>query len=382
MACLHGLVIGVSHYPHSTDPVLRSIAGPAISAARFAEWLRTRWNHPGVTLGSLEVLLSPIDDEAATALTVAGEVAGPADAEHVKLAVSEWAKRCDVSTEDIALLYVAGHGTESLYGGGVLLLEDYDEPGSGALGNALDLDHVRKAIGTKRAYADFIFVDACRFTTDAQFDAADASPLKPIKWKREDATLRTHLKVFYGAAPDQSSYTLPEATVLEHGTMFCKALMAGVDGGAVDLDDDGGFCVSANRLLEAIARGVESEAGASNEVYARKIRATTEGVGTFMDVPFHWPESIPVTIRIELDPAGAAGEAEAALLKLRKASVATHHCNVTLVPHPSELTVESGKYRLRLNNVPQPPARFDQENDFVVMPSATHWKVEVHYVGE
>ncbi|MEJ7715354.1 MAG: hypothetical protein WKF40_06480 [Thermoleophilaceae bacterium] len=159
--------------------------------------------------------------------------------------------------------------------------------------------------------------------------------------------------------------------------------MAGLDGGAVDLDDDGsGFCVSANRLLEAIARGVESEAGASNEVYARKIRATTEGVGTFKDVPFHWPESVPVTIQIELEPAGAAGEAEAALLKLMEANVATYQCDVTLMPHPSELTVESGKYRLRLNNVPQPPARFNQENDFVVMPSAAHWKVEVHYVGQ
>ncbi|MEJ7715353.1 MAG: caspase family protein [Thermoleophilaceae bacterium] len=204
MARLHALVIGVSHYPHSTDPVLASIAGPAISAARFADWLRTSWNHPGVALGSLEVLLSPMeDDEAATADAAAGKVAGPADAKHVGLEVYEWAERCNVSTEDIALLYVAGHGTESLYGGGFLLLEDYDAPGSGALGNALDLDHVRKAIGTKCAHADFIFVDACRFTTDEQFDVADASALKPIKWNREDATLRTHLKVFYGAAPDQ-----------------------------------------------------------------------------------------------------------------------------------------------------------------------------------
>jgi hypothetical protein len=147
MARLHALVIGVSAYPHSQNRQLGSVRGPAISAARFAEWLRTKWRHPEFELGSLKVLLSPTEDEAETALAAAGGVSGRATSQNVRLAVWKWAELCNDSDDDIALLFVAGHGTESLYGGGVLLLEDHGSPG-GALAYALDLDFVQKAIGT------------------------------------------------------------------------------------------------------------------------------------------------------------------------------------------------------------------------------------------
>jgi hypothetical protein len=386
---LHALVIGVSDYPDSPDGQTGSVPGPAISAARFAEWLRKTWAYPGVELGEVKVLLSPTEFEADTAYAAAEmadytaeeRVAHRATSENVRKAVSAWARHCDKAEADIAMLFVAGHGTENLYRGSILLLEDHGAEGSGNFGNDLDLDFVRRAIGTMRAHANFIFVDACRFTTDAQINAATINALQPIKLEGRTKTLRQDLKVFYGAAPDQSAYTLPDNLVLQNGTIFGKALMEALDGrrAAVDVDEVGNFCVSANRLLEAIASGVKST---GYEGYARDIITSTEGIGTSKDVPFHWPKRVPVEILIELDPACEASEAEAVLMTVGRGGQGEYFRDLTLVPHPLTLRLDADKYRIHLNSVPPPPYKFYFDDDLVVMPYANHWKVRIRYVGQ
>jgi hypothetical protein len=332
-----------------------------------------------VECGSVEVLLSPTEAELPTTREAVGDVPR-ATRDNVETALEEWAALCDLDPDDVAVLYLAGHGTDLFFGGGYLLLEGHGKAG-GALAHALNIDFVQRAMSARRARTNFYFVDACRFPIRGHREGVGTSGVEGMTARTDDPRVRTAYKVFYGAAPDQSAWTLPEDEVLEHGTVFAKVLIRALNTDAADLDDEGRLCVDADRLTAGLARGVEAEARAMAQEYGKAIAGSAEGVGTSGYVPFHWPKRVPVELEIELDPATAAAEAEALLLTIKRAATAVDPRPVKLDPHPTRLTVDSGKYRLQLNNVPRTPQRFFASEDFMVLPSATHWRVEVEYVA-
>ena len=197
-AGLHALIIGVGNYPER--PALTQ-AGAVMSAARFAEWLRTEYRHPDLELRSMKVLLSPVDAaQLAVARLAAGQVDGAASRADVERIVPQWASAYDADPRDAALLYVAGHGSSMVLSGGFLLLEGFGSPG-GALAHALNLGFLIEAMGTKRAHANFVFVDACRRTIEEQIAFSMTTGICPLDACAGAPRLRNTLGICHGARP-------------------------------------------------------------------------------------------------------------------------------------------------------------------------------------
>jgi hypothetical protein len=370
---LHALVIGVSSYPHARDYNLGSAPGPAIAAARFAQWLRTTYRNPTVDVRSVRVLLSPTEEEAVAVAEAVGQVDGRANLAGVTHGLRVWAEDCNANTNDIGLLYLAGHGTSMVVGGGFLLLEDFGEPDA-PFSHALDLQYVMDAMSKRKAHANFIFVDACRNTIEAQKDHVFTG-IQNITLNKTAAVLRKVLKVCYGAAPDKSAWTSSDDDILQYGTIFLKALLNALNKGAVELDQEGRLCVMANRLTSETARGVRTEARFLSQTYAQEMLGSGDGVGTLEEVPFHWPEVVPVDLEIELDPAIVARFAEASLFRVISSAQASYCRQVSFDPHPSQIRgIDSGKYRLQVGP-PIPPTM----HDWFVLPSSPRWKVTLPY---
>jgi len=355
-AGLHALIIGVGKYPsrpNLTQP------GSVMSAARFAQWLKNEYRHPHYDLHSLNVLLSPVDDQQAEdARAVAGQLDGAATRDGVEQFVPKWAAMFNKSSEDAALLYVAGHGCSMLPGGGYLLLEGFGSSG-GLLAHALNLSALIDAMGTKRAETNFVFVDACRSPFEDQIAVGTTSGVTPLDVRAGAPRLRKMLKIFYGAAPDDRAWTLHKSEIFEHGTVFSKCLMRALRGEALDLDDDGQLGVLANRLVEKTARLVGETAASLSAEYRLSIRQAPEGVGSIADIAFHVPETVMVDLEVELDPADLAKVAEANLFKLKRPDQPKHDRELPLDSHPAHLQVSSGKYQLHVNNRPRPCEHFE-----------------------
>ena len=370
---LHALVIGVSSYPHAQAYDVGSVPGPAIAAARFAQWLRTRYRNPTVDVRSVRVFLSPTEDEAVTVAEAVGQVDGRANSAAVKHGLRAWADDCNANANDIGLLYLAGHGTSMVVGGGFLLLEDFGEPDD-PFAHALNLQHVMDAMSTRRAHANFIFVDACRKTIEVQKDFVFTG-IKNITLDRAAPVLRKVLKICYGAAPNESAWTSSDDDILKYGTIFLKALLNALNESAVELDQKGRLCVMANRLTSETARGVRAESRFLSQTYAQEMLSSGDGMGTLEEVPFHWPDVVPVDLEIELDPETVAKFTQASLFKVISSAQASYYGEVSFDPYPSRIKdVDSGQYRLQVAR-PLPPTM----HDWLVLPSSSYWKVTLPY---
>jgi hypothetical protein len=374
MPALHALIIGVGNYPNRSD---LSQPGPVMSAARFAEWLKGEYCHPSYTLGSLFVLLSPVDaNQASDAHQVAGQLDGPATHRSVEKFVVEWAAACDRNPQDAALLYVAGHGCSMLPGAGYLLLEEFGLPGS-LLADALNLSALIDAMGTKKAHTNFVFVDACRSPFD-QIEGGGMRGVTPLDVPVNAPRLRKVLKLFYGAAPEDRAWTLPADQTFEHGTIFSKALLRALRRDALELDDDGQLAVTANRLVQKTAMLVGNTAALLRaDEYQRSITQAPEGVGSIADIAFHVPQAVNVDLKIEIDPEDLAAAVQASLYKLNRPDEIKYDRDLSFVPHPAHLEVASGKYQL---NVYRPP--FHTVRNRVVIPDDPHWRFEIDTVNK
>lgn len=171
----HALVIGVSRYLHFADgsePTangsdfgMEQLSAAARSASEFAAWLLGPYRRSGSELKSLRVLLSP----------AVGEVIAPAVAAllkddysatlgNAKIAIWEFRAACASHQDNVAIVYVAGHGIQLTKTGAILLLSDF---GSNAhlarLEGALDMAGIHAGFNHPAApRTQFWFVDACR----------------------------------------------------------------------------------------------------------------------------------------------------------------------------------------------------------------------------
>jgi hypothetical protein len=382
---LHAVVIGVSNYPYRPNLTTQ---GPAMSAALFAQWLRTEFRNPDLQLGSLRVLLSPTDGERQAAIDAAGQLDGPATRECVARELPLWADRCNQSRDDAALLYVAGHGTSMVAAGGFLLLEDFGGPGT-VLAGALHIDALRDRMEIRKAHANFFFVDTCQETIEEQEDVEDPDALKGIDLWRGGRRWRTFYRAVYGAAPEEQAWTLPEDEVMKSGTVFSKALLQALHT-AADFDEGGGwgFCVTVERLIAETARNIELEGTELKARYGKEITGSSQASGLGGNRPFHFPAQVPVDLAIALDPEGAAAIAKAKLyhyLLAPKGGQAARakprkvlYGDVPMAEQPARLKVDSGKYELQVCS--EPPGDFDLLDGHVVLPAAAYWKVPIDYV--
>src|SRR5262249_55745214 len=149
---LHVLAIGVSDYqflpspdqfpePNRVTLGLTKVNIPSTGAFRVARWLRDSYWHPTTKVKTIRMLLSPSASELQspenapaeeTAFTGAFNAASKeqprARTDEVWQALQDWQDDCRGHSEDIAVLYVSGHGIQwGSKDDAIVLLEDFSK---------------------------------------------------------------------------------------------------------------------------------------------------------------------------------------------------------------------------------------------------------------
>ncbi|MCU7876387.1 MAG: caspase family protein [Candidatus Thiodiazotropha sp. (ex Lucinoma borealis)] len=312
----HALVIGTSHYVHLPDtpdqPVpddgrvtlgLGQATTPATSALIFATWLDEKYHNPDAPIGTIRLLLSPSVDERGQVDSLAGPDISRSSTTNVKAALRAWKRDCENNRDNVAILYVAGHGIQLTKDDSIVLLEDFADPNENILQCAMDIGSIWRGMNNaKAAKTQFYFVDACRIKPDLFKDYAN-NPVG-VMLDEEDSGTITAAPIFFSAAP--RSYALGEPG---KGTLFCQALQDCLKSYGVDPPDTNNrWLVTTSSLLKRLPDRVSE--------LARKWGEQQDAVpgGLPVDVAFHVLKHPPdVPLRITLNPAIASAQASARL---------------------------------------------------------------------
>lgn len=364
---LHALVIGVSYYPNTRRLKFEQLSGMAMSAARFARWLRDTYNNRAFPLRTIRVLLSPTDEEAARIRDDLGAEAPEATTSHVNAVLGGWRDDFDEHAENLTVLYAAGHGCYTPSDGGFVALEDFGDAPQ-LLNNALNVNRLIQTMGAHTARTNLYFVDACRSALEEQvefelgagiaLDAPRTPALEPHFWR-----------LFSATAPGADAWVIPK----ENTTVFGEALLAALNGDALDVDPETGqLGVMADDLHDTTKLNVECFARRRHREYGRLIlKATPQATGSREDLLFHVPQHLDdVELTIQLDPDSAARFASGLLFR-----DAQYRAKLTFTKHPSRLPVQPGPHSLTLTS---PAERFTPVNPSkFVRRSDPHWPVSV-----
>ncbi len=312
----HGLVIGVSHYLHmagGSDPTdlatafdMEQLSAAARSASEFAAWLLTEYKCARAPLRSLRVLLSPADGEQiepGIAALLAGD--SSASLSNVREALLEFRQACDAHTDNVAMVYIAGHGVQLTKHGAIVLLTDFGARDQvTALERAVDVAGVHAGMnhpGT--ASTQFWFVDACR--------------QQPSIMRRFE-TLRGGLQLDVRPGDSEVSPIFLAATTGKPAyarvggiTLFNEALMWSLRGGAAVAPEEGGteaWHVSVSALIHALPRRVKELA------YVEGADQSADIAGKTLEATVHEFSAVPeVDLCIHLTPSEAENVARATL---------------------------------------------------------------------
>jgi hypothetical protein len=242
---MHALVIGTSTYPYR--PLgLTDLPGAATSADMFARWLRDRYPGEGRRVGSIRLLLAPAEAER-TRVSAGPDVPVP-DRATVHRAVHEWSRDCMASADNVAVLYVCGHGLQETDDGALVFVHDAGSVPDDPLDGALDVAGIRSGMtGTTGPRRQWYFADACRVPSPLLDDFE--GPLRGgITLKLRRGARPAHRPVFFAAEPGGLSWQSWEGSTFMRALRECLDLLALVPLG----DAKGGWGVTAQSLLTAL----------------------------------------------------------------------------------------------------------------------------------
>jgi len=343
----HALIIGVSLYPHiadGDDPTpegesfqLEQLSTAARSAAEFAAWLLNEYHSPKAPLRSLRVLLSPAPGEQLNAVIQA--LLPPAHAA-TRSAVEQdlvgFRAACDSHRDNVAIVYVAGHGVQMTKHGSVLLLQDFAKQGQlSRLQGAIDMAAVHAGMnhpGT--AQTQFWFVDACR--------------QKPAIARRfETLTGALALDEPNGNAEASPLFLAATTGSLAYGrlggeSLFNEALMWALrQAGAAEGPggDDQYWRVTVTQLIKVLPDRVKALAAAHGE------NQSVDVAGKVHEATLHtYPKTPTVELHINLNPAAAQNKSQANLAQGNGQVILLNHNQWPLVTE-----VAAGLYTLSIN---------------------------------
>jgi len=236
---LHALIIGVSDYEFLPAPDqfpqpgritlgLTKVNIPATGAFRVAQWFKEKYSHPTTQIKTIRVLLSASPDELKQPdlpeLATASAKQPRANSDEVWQALQDWQKDCEGSPDDIAVLYVSGHGIQwGSKDDAIVLLEDFSKDQL-FLNQTLDVGRTLKGMsGDNMPQTQFYFVDACRIQPDEYKKYEDAgSPLR-LRSQFTGEDLRA-APIYYAACPQTAA-----KGHRGKGTYFAEALIDCLD---------------------------------------------------------------------------------------------------------------------------------------------------------
>ncbi|MFF3411673.1 caspase family protein [Streptomyces sp. NPDC002742] len=179
---VHALVIGVGAYDwflggthHEKgrrgdwlSKEFTQLASPPVSARALCEGLLEGFRDlpGGLSLGSLEAVVSAKEQMILKGDDGAEVPLGPATLEGVEEAFLSWYDRCDSDPDNVALFFFCGHGVQVGRGPQILLLQDTGKNSHGYFRTALELDALVEGMEGNSARTQCFFVDACRFAPE------------------------------------------------------------------------------------------------------------------------------------------------------------------------------------------------------------------------
>lgn len=348
----HALVIGVSHYRHfdgGSDPnergegwAMGQLTSAAASAGAIAQWLKDEYHNPDAPLQTLRVLLSPQKRREKVPKSIADAVKDPshrATRANVEKALGELRRDCATNVDNIAFVYIAGHGVQLSKHDSIVLLEDMaDETHLTSLHGAIDavgchrgMDHA----GT--AQTQIWFVDACRQRPEI---AEQFEMMKGALTLDELPGSATSSPLFLASSTRQAAFGRPDKQ-----TLFCEALLDALRSGAAvgpDPTKARDWHVSTLSLNEKLVTTVRELANAEGE------RQTVDPGGRMTHaIVQRFPKPPPVRLQVRLEPHSASHVSSAALFLGGSTPIA----NVP-ASFPFEMSLAAGLYLLSVTTKP------------------------------
>jgi hypothetical protein len=371
----HALVIGVSRYlhfadgdettPQGADFQMGQLSAAARSASEFAAWLLAEYRCPQAPLRSLRVLLSPSANEqiapAVAALLPNGGIATSATRANVEQELREFKDACDRHTDNVAIVYVAGHGVQLTKTGAIVLLSDFGSPTHIArLQGAIDMASVHAGMRRQNtARTQFWFVDACRQrpVIARRFESLEGALKLDVENSETECS-----PIFYAATTGTSAYARAGGV-----TLFCEALLWALRGGcAVGPEDQGIDCwhVPVTTLIGRLPQQVKALAARESAEQSADI------TGRIHEGTLQQFQTAPkADLRIDLAPTAAQPVARATL-KLDDLPVFTD-----LSDWPVQQRVDAGLYLLKVS---APAPYVNREMPLNVTPPAKATTIKVN----
>jgi hypothetical protein len=168
-------------------------------------------------------------------------------------AAAQWREDAASHRDGMTIAFVIGNGMAVSDRENIVFMEDFGDGLGSVLRNSISISSlIRGMAPTERreniARNQLFFVDTGRTQTSLLADYQAPTPSAVFEATRAGFDDRTMLNM-YSAAADQQAYAIPSET-----TLFGRALMAGLEGEAVEALPDGGWGITATSLIRAIER--------------------------------------------------------------------------------------------------------------------------------
>jgi hypothetical protein len=348
----HALVIGVSRYLHledGDDPTangtnipISQLSAAARSASEFADWLipdpaqpEKHYNNPTKSLGSLRVLLSPSPGEQVTPRiqTMLTPDSSTTRA-NVEAALAEFINACQSNPDNVAIVYVAGHGVQISKHGAIVLLEDFGADNHlNLLHGAIDMAGVHAGMNVPGfPNEQFWFVDACRHTPAIARRFEELAGALKLDVPASGGEISP---LILAATTGETAYARPGGR-----TLFYEALEWAFAGGAATgpKDDIPNWHISVNQLIEHLPKRVNDLA------LEHDAEQNIEFAGKIGNIILqHLDEPPEVNLTISLMPDGAAAKSTGKLSRNGTDVVISDHTD-----WPLQLAVKAGLYIIEI----------------------------------
>lgn len=356
----HVLVVGVSEYLHFDDgkePTqqgelllgMEQLSAAAHSAAEFAAWMLNEYENERAPLSSLRVLLSPSPNEVVhpdIEALLAGDFS--ATLNNVEAQLIQFRNACDRHTDNIAVVYVAGHGVQLTKTGSILLLHDCGANNHATLlKDAIDMAGVHAGFNhPNTAQTQFWFVDACRQepAIASRFESMDGG----LRLDEPDGVAETTAMFLAATTGTQAFARVGDVT------LFNEALLWGLRGGFANAPENNfseKWHVSTLELVKRLRLRVKALAEAENA------KQTVDPTGRLNDALFHeYPQTPQVDLRVNLLPPAATLGSQGLLENGQEVIIAQ---NVN--SWPMEERVDAGLYKIRIDT----PEGYKNYSDFL-----------------
>lgn len=379
---LHALIAGVSAYPHlpagTGTPApdsfgMQQLSSTALSAYKMYRWLEGWQNRLRIPIATCRLLLSPSQDEA----TVEPRLSGLAEActqNNFRTAARQWRADASSHKENLAFFYFAGHGVQRNKGDQVLLMEDFgDDIEEVTLDKAVDTNNLfygmAPAAGRLNiAQTQLYFIDACRVLPSKfkNFERMTVPDIFNVELSGRD---ERGALIFYAAVPGSKAYALRGEQ-----TLFSKALLACLTGGAGELKEENGqerWCVSLQSLSEKLGEYIRLQNEENNSEQDFRVN----GFGP--EAIIHYLDDPPVVdVVFEVDPLDALPFTRVEITDDVGKQVLS--LPQPLNPHPYHRHLPAGYYTISARiDPPQPPFIDCPGRARPVMPPSRSWKGRV-----